>query len=252
MNLKLPILPLVFQLATLLPLSGQQVASSQQSSAIDGANAASSDAERPFNPPKVTCAGDSLTISANNSTLASILEDFRKCSGVQIDSPPTASSSRIFDELGPGPARQVLTALLSASGFDYVIGASPSDPEKIATVVLLISTNDKSHADVEVRNLSPAHQAYLQMRETARPKPPSAQAEASEASPDAASTDGENPPKAPAENDIASKSAPLPVNGSDSKATEPTSPVESQISNMQQMFEQRKKMMQTPPPSQSQ
>jgi hypothetical protein len=245
---KFLILPLIFPIAT-LSLASQKVETSQQSSAIDGANVAFSEADRPVNPPKVTCSGDSLTISANNSTLASILDGLRKCSGVQIDAPATAATLRIFDELGPGPAHQVLTDLLSASGFDYVIGASASDPDKIATIVLLTSANDKSYADTEVHNLSPAHQAYLQMKETARPKPPSAQTEASEASLETAAGDAENPPKTQAENGTEIKSV---QPAADTKAIEPNSAVQEQISNMQQMFEQRKKMMQTPPPSQPQ
>jgi hypothetical protein len=268
-NLKSFILPLVFPLVT-LSLMGQQVETPQETSPVTGEDSASGETDRPINPPKVTCAGDSLTISANNSTLVSILEDFRKCSGVQIDAPSTAASPRIFDDLGPGPAHQVLTALLSASGFNYVIEASPSDPDKIETIVLLAVTNDKSPSDIDVRSVSPAHKAYLQMRETARPKPPSAQAAEAGADAETTAADAENSPKAPAENLTVAKSSPPPANGPDSKATEPNPPAAheaaqdggskatvpdstgQQILSMQQMFEQRKEMMQAPVPSQQQ
>jgi len=93
--------------------------------------------EGPPKAPKVTCAGDQLTISANNSTLGSVLAAVHACIGVQIDIPEGAGTGRTFEELGPGPERQVLETLLSGTDFDYVIGASDSDPGKVETVLLM-------------------------------------------------------------------------------------------------------------------
>jgi len=87
----------------------------------------------PPKAPKVTCIGDQLTISADNSTLGGVLAAVHNCTGVKVDIPEGAASSRVFEELGPGPARQVLEALLSGTELDYVIGSSSSDPQKIET-----------------------------------------------------------------------------------------------------------------------
>src|SRR5271167_1486183 len=57
----------------------------------------------PPKPPKVTCAGDQLTIIAINSTLGSVLAAVHDCTGVQVDIPSGAVGSRVFEELGPGP-----------------------------------------------------------------------------------------------------------------------------------------------------
>ena len=94
-------------------------------------------AENPPKAPKVTCDGDQLTISANNATLGSVLAAVHACIGVQIDIPSGAGGGRTFEELGPGPARQVLETLLSGTDFNYVIGSSDADPGKIETVLLL-------------------------------------------------------------------------------------------------------------------
>jgi hypothetical protein len=91
----------------------------------------------PARAPKVTCAGGQLTISANNATLGSVLAAVHACIGVQIDVPAGAGGSRTFEELGPGPERQVLEALLSGTNFNYVIGSSDSDPGKVETVLLM-------------------------------------------------------------------------------------------------------------------
>jgi len=91
----------------------------------------------PARTPKVTCAGDQLTISANNATLGSVLAAVHACIGIQIDIPEGAGKSRTFEELGPGPEREVLEELLSGTGFNYVIGSSDADPGKIETILLM-------------------------------------------------------------------------------------------------------------------
>jgi len=93
-------------------------------------------ADMPPNPPKVTCDGDKLTISAQNSTLGAVLNAIRACTGAEIDVPEDARGERLFAELGPGPLRTVLADFLSSTDFNYVIKASPSDPQKVQMVLL--------------------------------------------------------------------------------------------------------------------
>lgn len=93
-------------------------------------------ADMPPNPPKVTCDGDKLTISAQNSTMGAVLNAIHACTGAEIDVPADVRGERLFAELGPGPLRSVLADFLSSTDFDYVIKASPSDPQKVQMVLL--------------------------------------------------------------------------------------------------------------------
>ena len=89
----------------------------------------------PAVPPQVTYAGGQLTIVAHNSTLADVLRAVHKQTGADVDFPPNATD-RVVTDLGPGPARDVLTALLNGSHFDYVILGSPSDPTHVDRLML--------------------------------------------------------------------------------------------------------------------
>ena len=219
--------------------------------------------EAPVAPPNVVCNGNQLTISANNSTLGSVLEAVRSCDGVKIDIPDEAGASRVFDKLGPASARDVLTSLLSETGYDFVIGSSGSNPDKVETVLLMArgaGTTAALHADIP---MTPARRAYLQMHPNvtvpgAAPTdyvPPEIRAAA-----DAAATDNSAP--APAENPAANPN-PAPASDpgaavggvsplssdrfnttppvSDPNATTPSN-VSDQITNMEKMFQQRIQM----------
>lgn len=89
----------------------------------------------PSSVPVVTFHNGELSISASNSTLRDILEMVRARTGAVIEIPPGADV-RVFDHLGPGPARKVLDSLLQDSGFNFVIVSLDSDPQAIAAVVL--------------------------------------------------------------------------------------------------------------------
>jgi hypothetical protein len=129
-------------------------------------------------PPKVSCTGNTLSVSANYSALGAILSAIQKCTGVQFDAPETAKSSLVFDEIGPGPSNDVLAALLTASGFDYIIGASAADPEKIEKIVLLTRAEEKDKGTPDMRGAPAGRRAFAQMREAARPHTPEEQSAA--------------------------------------------------------------------------
>ena len=84
-------------------------------------------AQQPATPPQVSFQGGQLTISAQNSTLGDILKAVKAQTGATIDLPGTASE-RVIGHFGPGPARDVMTALLNGSHFNYVLLGSPTDP----------------------------------------------------------------------------------------------------------------------------
>lgn len=86
-------------------------------------------------PPEVSYTNGQLTIVAHNSTLGDVLRAVRKQTGADVDFPPNVTD-RVVTDLGPGPARDVLTALLNGSHFDYVMLGSPADPTHIERLVL--------------------------------------------------------------------------------------------------------------------
>jgi hypothetical protein len=197
------------------------------------------------------------------------------CIGVQIDLPDSSDGGRIFEMLGPGPVRQVLTSLLSGTDFNYVIGWSDTNPEKAETVLLTRRTKiDAPNSSSTGYMQTPARRAWAQMRQNNR------SAQGDEDHPVA-----EEPAIVP---ESGSASAPL-INGSSGMATSPTdtatppttssatdtvpagdsvsatspadAPVsagtgadsgkatEDRITDMQKLFEQRRKMTQPSTPA---
>ncbi len=229
----------------------------------------------PPKAPKVTCDGNQLTITADNSTLAGILSAVHSCIGVQVDIPEGAAGKRIFETLGPGPAREVLESLLSGTDFNFAIGSPASDPQKVDSVLLLLKTTDSSASAATDRTLTPARRAWLQSRQNAKlagtlgedinhqtavestdypaveeaapipadaGKPAASQSPASDTTPAASDT-----PAVPT--DSATVLAPTPAMTSDAAST--SNPALSQdkstaerIADMQQLFQQRRQLNQ--------
>lgn len=123
--------------------------------------------ESQTNLPMVVCNGTELTISTNNSTLGSVLTEVHKCIGVKIDMPDGAAAIRVFNKLGPGPAQKVLVDLLTSSGYDYVIGSSQSDPDKVETILLMTRQDDAPTGVISNANAF-SSRAYLYTHEDGR------------------------------------------------------------------------------------
>jgi hypothetical protein len=238
-------------------------------------------ADNPPRAPKVTCDGGQLRISANNSTLSSILTAVHACTGVQIDIPAGAGGSRTFEELGPGPEREVLESLLSGSDFNYVIGSTDENPQKVETVLLMQRTTEiATNAPPTDRPLTAARRAWMESRQNLRragttgeetpqaaddvpdsPSPvddatPSATADASNANTiQAPASDTPAPAAADAQASTAPQGGAM-ISTALTSETQSTSPVTNpaldsgkstaeRIADMQQMFEQRKQMTQS-------
>lgn len=86
--------------------------------------------------PQVTYTGGQLTISANNSTLADILNAVKSRTGAKVDLPPSAAQERVAVQLGPGNPRDVLAQLLHGSPFDYILLGSDQDPNAVTQIML--------------------------------------------------------------------------------------------------------------------
>jgi hypothetical protein len=91
--------------------------------------------QMPPRPPTVSYQNGQLSIVAPNSTLSDILQAVKTKTGAAIDIPPGASE-RVVSRFGPGPARDVLAALLNGSHFNYVMIGSDANPASVAQVIL--------------------------------------------------------------------------------------------------------------------
>jgi hypothetical protein len=92
--------------------------------------------QMPPNPPGVSYENGQLTIVAENSTMADILGAVGAITGASIEVPAGAGAERVWVQLGPGPARAVLAALLGGADLDFVIQSADADPSKIQSVLL--------------------------------------------------------------------------------------------------------------------
>ena len=91
--------------------------------------------------PKVTYEDGELTIIAENALLSDVLMALHKCMGAEIDLPPGLSSGQhVWVQLGPGPARRVVSDLLSGTELNFVIQGSATDPDGIRMITLMSRT----------------------------------------------------------------------------------------------------------------
>ena len=82
-----------------------------------------SDAQAIDTRPQVTFQNGLLGIRAENSTMADVLRAVQRATGASIDFPGFASE-RVNVSLGPGASRDIVTSLLDASRYDYILLAS--------------------------------------------------------------------------------------------------------------------------------
>ena len=91
--------------------------------------------QKPATPPTVTYENGKLMIVAKNAVLGDILRAVSEKTGASIDVPEGATE-RVVSQLGPGPARDVIAALLNGSHFNYVMVGTQESPNSVAQVVL--------------------------------------------------------------------------------------------------------------------
>jgi hypothetical protein len=91
--------------------------------------------QMPTSAPQVSFHNEQLMIVANNSTLGDVLRAVRNQTGAAVEIPANATE-RVVGQFGPGPARDVLAALLNGSHFNYVMLGSAANPNGIDRVIL--------------------------------------------------------------------------------------------------------------------
>lgn len=81
-----------------------------------------------------------LTIKAHHVALADVLHAVGRETGARLDV-PADPGEQVDTDLGPGPAREVLTSLLKGQGLNYTISGSSDDPKGLQVFIL-----PRSHA----------------------------------------------------------------------------------------------------------
>jgi hypothetical protein len=129
-----------FLVSSLLVLSSTAAVFAQSAASVPSAapsTAASTPAAR--SAPQITYVNGQLTISARDASLGDILRAVSTKTGAVIEFPSDRSQEHLFANAGPGPVREVLASLLNGSRFNYVMLASPTNPNILQRMILTSS-----------------------------------------------------------------------------------------------------------------
>lgn len=145
----------------------------------------------PTHPPVITWDGKLLTVDADNSTLTDILVAVREKTGASMEFPPSVASERVALRIGPAPVRDVLSALLYGTNFDYIIETDDNNADVLKNLVVTargIMSDDAVAASATVAagsagaksggtSAAGSHNGVRMMRGWAAPGKPNSQAE---------------------------------------------------------------------------
>jgi hypothetical protein len=92
-------------------------------------------------PPVVTFRDGLLTVQALHSTLGSVMTAIRNKTGIEFEGGEGAMDV-VAISLGPAPEGDVLAAIFSGSGFDFLALGRPDSPNIVQRVIL--KPNNKS------------------------------------------------------------------------------------------------------------
>jgi hypothetical protein len=132
--------------------------------------------QMPAVAPTVTYQGGLLAIVSPNCTLGDILRAVHKQTGANVDVPANATE-RVAVRLGPGPAPDVLAALLNGSHFNYIVLGSASDRNQVSQVILTSKTGGAGGAPAAVANNMPPQQGAYPPGAYPGGQPPQVQAQ---------------------------------------------------------------------------
>jgi hypothetical protein len=105
--------------------------------------------------PKVTYVNGQLTINARDASLGDILRAVSTKTGAVIEFPSDRAQEHLSANAGPGPVREILSSLLNGSRFNYVMLASPTNPN-ILQRMILTSSEDPAVASAPQQPLQSA------------------------------------------------------------------------------------------------
>lgn len=186
---------------------------------------------------QVSYEGQQLTITGDNASLLEIFRAVQKRTGADFDYPASAAAERIPSvRLGPAPAREVLSELLSWTNFDYIIQDSDANPTQVQTVLLAIRNKGTKMGPVSslAAALRPTHLEPAPMEPEPAPTPTEAPA-----------ADAGNPPQSDAPAGPAPKTGLMPSTSPGAMPNQSTPRDTNQmIQDLQRMYQQRRQIQQ--------
>ena len=192
--------------------------------------------------PKVVFQNGQLSVQAHNSTLADILREIRKQTGATFDVPSNATE-RVVADIGPGPARDVLTELLNGTHFNYVIVGSLTDPTAVENVLLTPKTTGP-----ETASAAPSIRPGMPQR-MVRGIPP---AQAADTSDDNSADSADDPPDQPEAQEEQPQAQPDQQNQAQQTPKTPEQLLQELQRQQQQQQQQQQQSPQQPAPGQTQ
>lgn len=193
--------------------------------------------------PVVLYQDGELTITAENSLLTDVLAELRKCMGAEIQLSGSASGQRVWAKLGPGPARKVVSDLLSSTEFNYVIQGSTTDPEGIRSVMLTPHLKPSANEGLGSAGTQTARNRRAAVDETETKEPEIAANAVAPGSPTAPEVQTQPPDATPsALRSPASPLRPSAGTGSSSGGTAGGNTAEQMAQQLQTMYQQRRQI----------
>jgi hypothetical protein len=93
-------------------------------------------AQLPRRTLEVSFQGGLLSVHAQKATLAQVLYEVHRQTGADIAVPAGAEQEQVVTDLGPGPAKEVLAALLDGSHYNFIILGADGDSASVQRVIL--------------------------------------------------------------------------------------------------------------------
>src|ERR1051325_8728360 len=155
----------------------------------------------PAPPPRkveVSFSSGKLKIWADKATLSEVLTEVHRKTGAEVTIPPGSGQDPIVADLGPAPAREVLSKLLYGSAFNFVIIGTDKDPSLLKGIFLTpreggSGDNGMSYPAVQAAQMRQIQEPAMSAPEADNPPP--------EAAPNNAEPDmAPNQPAQPEEN----------------------------------------------------
>lgn len=87
-------------------------------------------------PPEVTFRDGMITLTAPNSSLASVLSAISAKTGIEFEGADLGAADRLALSIGPAPEADVLSAIFDGGRFDYVALGKPDSPAIVQRVIL--------------------------------------------------------------------------------------------------------------------
>jgi hypothetical protein len=106
--------------------------------------------------PRVTYRDGQLTITALNASLGDVLRAVSTQTGAVIEFPADRAGERFSAQTSPGPVRDVLAKLFNGSGFNYVMLASPTNPNLLQRMILTNANQPAGSSPSAVSGQPPA------------------------------------------------------------------------------------------------